>query len=98
MPGPLEYMQMSDVLTATTIPIRMIGDRHGIEKITKTWGQVVVDRKERIQEWVQLITRGLGLGYDVNVFVNNHFAGHGPAIASTLADQVRATGEPERDS
>ena len=48
-----------------------------------------MDREERLQGWAELIADALRKGLDVQAFANNHYAGHGPATADRLAEQVR---------
>ncbi len=91
MPGPAECLaRIGELLTSDTVPIRLLGDRYGIEKLTKTWDKTVVDREERLQEWATLIKHGLAQGLRVSVFANNHYAGHAPATARRLAEMVPA--------
>lgn len=86
MPGPREYGRNEGVITADFVPIRLIGDRRGIEKVTTTWNAVVVDREERLGEWAELIRDALRKGLDVQAFANNHYAGFGPATARRLTE------------
>ena len=88
MPGPREYRRDEAAITADFVPIRLIGDRRGIEKTTTTWNTVVVDREERLRDWAELIRDALRKGLDVQAFANNHYAGFGPATARRLADLV----------
>ncbi|MCB9881235.1 MAG: DUF72 domain-containing protein [Planctomycetes bacterium] len=94
MPAPWEYAQMESVFTADFLPIRLIGDRHGIECITKTWEKTVVDRRSRVRAWADLIQRALGENVEVNAFANNHYGGHGPDTANQLAAFVERGPEP----
>lgn len=88
MPGPREYGGLEGVLTADFAPIRLVGDRRGIEKITTTWNAVAVDREERLGDWAGLIRNVLAKGLDVQAFANNHYAGFGPATARRLAEMA----------
>lgn len=88
MPAPPAYLAIPGIFTADFVPIRLIGDRHGIEKITKTWEKVVVDQRARVRAWAQVAERALREGYDVNAFANNHYAGHGPATANQMNEFV----------
>lgn len=88
MPAPAEYERIAGVFTTDFVPIRLLGDRYGIEKITKTWDKVVVDQGGRINAWAELVRRALATKLDVQVFVNNHYAGHAPRTALDLAEAV----------
>jgi uncharacterized protein YecE (DUF72 family) len=90
MPGPREYGRTEGLITADFVPIRLIGDRRGIEKVTTTWDRVVVDREERLQDWAALIRDALRKGLDVQAFANNHYAGFGPATARRLTELVES--------
>jgi uncharacterized protein YecE (DUF72 family) len=87
MPRPHEYQKIDGIFTADYVPIRLLGDRYGIEKITKTWEKVVVDKSERIGEWAQLI-QGILDRWECQVFVNNHFQGHAPTTVTDLVARV----------
>jgi uncharacterized protein YecE (DUF72 family) len=88
MPPPEAWGRLEGAITTGHVPIRLIGDRYGIEKITKTWEAVVVDREDRLAAWAELIRTALGAGRTVTAFVNNHYSGHGPASARRLAELV----------
>jgi uncharacterized protein YecE (DUF72 family) len=89
MPPPEAWAKLEGAITTNHVPIRLLGDRYGIEKITKTWGEIVVDREDRLARWADLIRASLGAGRTVTSFVNNHYSGHGPATARRLAELVR---------
>lgn len=89
MPAPEAWAKIPGVFTAATVPLRLLGDRYGIEKITKTWGAVVVDQRTRLKAWAKVAGEALGKDLRVTAFVNNHFAGHAPASAEDLAKLVR---------
>lgn len=72
-----------DIRTGPLAYVRLIGDRHAIESVTTTWDRVVVDRAAdlaRVAAAINQIARDI----DVVTFVNNHYAGHGPATARDL--------------
>jgi uncharacterized protein YecE (DUF72 family) len=50
----------------------------------------VIDQSARVAAWAQLIRRALATKLDVQVFVNNHYAGHRPRSALELAEAVEA--------
>ncbi len=89
MPRPETVLAQYDVLTGPVLYTRLIGDRYGIEKITKTWDRVVVDRSERMAAIAGALAAMLPK-IDVVVFVNNHFAGHGPASCAAFLEAMAA--------
>jgi uncharacterized protein YecE (DUF72 family) len=88
MPRPHEYLKMEEALTADFTVVRLLGDRKGIEKVTKKWDRVVEDKSERIAAWAEVIRAVVGKGVTVQAFANNHFAGHAPATIAELAGAV----------
>jgi uncharacterized protein YecE (DUF72 family) len=50
MPRPREFK--FDPITADWTYIRWLGDRKGIENVTKTWDKIVVDRSSQLAGWV----------------------------------------------
>jgi uncharacterized protein YecE (DUF72 family) len=88
MPGPKHYLEEADAFTADFAPIRLLGDRYGIEKKTKTWDKVIEDKSDRIRGWAEVVRLAVGKGITVQAFANNHFAGHAPATIEELAELV----------
>jgi uncharacterized protein YecE (DUF72 family) len=89
MPGPEEQLARRMVTTDFAY-VRLLGDRHGIEKKTRRWGEVVEDKSDRTARWSQVI-RELSLREDVRqvlAFANNHYAGHAPATCRELASRL----------
>jgi len=77
--------------------VRLLGDRYSIEKTTKTWDKLVLDKERRLLDWAEVLiclARSHAVS-DVFAFSNNHFAGHGPAtcrqLSSLLEQQLEAT-------
>jgi uncharacterized protein YecE (DUF72 family) len=66
--------------------IRWLGDRKGIEEITKTWSEPVVDRQADLARWVPLIKNALDNQMDVFGYVNNHYSGHAPGDVYLLRE------------
>jgi uncharacterized protein YecE (DUF72 family) len=93
MPPPRAWGKLEGAFTTDRVPIRLIGDRYGIEKITKTWEKVVVDKEDRLARWAEVIRKILDSGRSVTAFANNHYAGHGPATAIRLAELVGSVDE-----
>ena len=83
MPRPVEVAAMVDPVTGPLAIVRLLGDREAIEKITATWGRVVLDRSPDLTATAEVI-RGMAGRVPVAVFANNHFAGHSPATAREL--------------
>lgn len=79
-----------DVATGPFGYVRLIGDRAAIEKLTRNWSEVVLDRGRDLKR-VATAIRKMAERTDVVTFVNNHYAGHGPA---TCADLERLTAGP----
>ena len=86
MPRP-KQMLGSDPITADFAYNRLLGDRYGIEEITKTWDKTVVDKSREIDEWTEVMNV-LQKRVPVYTFVNNHFAGHAPATIAELKKRL----------
>jgi uncharacterized protein YecE (DUF72 family) len=85
MARPGELFAKFDPITADFAYIRWLGDRKGIEEVTKTWNKTVVDRKAEVAEWTGVIKSVQERKVKIYGYVNNHFAGHAP----TTIDQLR---------
>jgi len=79
MPRPAELFEKYDPVTADFTYIRWLGDRKGIEMLTKVWDKTIVDRTGEMQEWVKYCRQIQHRGVTIYAFANNHYAGHGPA-------------------
>jgi uncharacterized protein YecE (DUF72 family) len=79
MPRPTEWFEGFDPITADFTYIRWLGDRKGIERLTKTWDKTIFDCAEPLQEWMKVCDQAVRRGVQVYAFANNHYAGHGPA-------------------
>ena len=64
--------------------IRWLGDRYGIEKITTTWNETVVDRIADLEEWTHYIQTLLDRPCPIFGYVNNHYSGYAPAAVELL--------------
>ena len=82
MPLPSAYK--FDPITTDWTYIRWLGDRQGIEKITKTWDKTVVDRTAQLKSWVDYLQPIKRRGATIFAYANNHYAGHGPATVATF--------------
>ncbi len=76
-------VEQHDVVTGPFSYVRLIGDRKGIEEITKTWDRVVLDRSADLRRVARAI-RQIAPRVPVYTFVNNHYAGHGPESCRQL--------------
>ncbi len=88
MPHGDEITGEFDPVTSDSLYVRLLGDRDGIEKLTKTWDKVVVDQSARMTRWAKLLA-GLALkGVRSFVYVNNHYAGHAPSTVRALREMI----------
>jgi uncharacterized protein YecE (DUF72 family) len=75
---PLPAHMQFDYVTADFTYVRLLGDRKGIEKHTKVWDKVIVDRSKELRSWVDVCQQTVRRGATTFVYVNNHFSGHAP--------------------
>lgn len=94
MPRPSELERRVDPVTGPFSYIRLLGDRKGIEKQTKVFEKVVVDRRREIDEWVALCRKLRKRRVDLYVYINNHYSGFAPA---NIRDFIDAWNRPVRD-
>jgi uncharacterized protein YecE (DUF72 family) len=73
-----ELVAKRDVVTADFAYLRWLGDRKGIEELTKRWDAVIVDRTREMETWIPIIRMLLKRGINLLGFFNNHYAGFGP--------------------
>jgi hypothetical protein len=50
-----------------------------VEKQTKIWDKVIVDRSRELMSWVNVCQRTVRRGVSTYVYVNKHYAGFAPA-------------------
>lgn len=86
MPRPHELFETFDPITTDFSYVRWLGDRKGIERQTRTWDKVIVDRSSELQEWVKYCHQVVQRGVTVYAFANNHYAGHSPATVQLFRD------------
>ena len=77
-----------DLVTADFVYVCWLGNRKGIEERTTTWDKPVIDRQADLRSWVVVLRR---LVEDKRIqkifaFVNNRYAGHGPATAKLFRE------------
>ena len=77
MPRPWEFKQKFDMITADFTYVRWLGDRRGIEELTRTWDKIIVDRRDDLMKWAELF-RQFSDRIPVYTYANNHYAGNGP--------------------
>lgn len=90
MPRAAEYLQGPDPVTADFAYIRWLGDRYGIEKKTRRWDKVVVDRRREMEAWAPVVRSLLSRDMTVFGYFNNHYAGHAPASIELFEEVWRA--------
>jgi uncharacterized protein YecE (DUF72 family) len=78
MPRPKQLFDRFDPITADFAYVRWIGDRKGIEKLTKTWDKAVVDRTADLGQWVEVLRKVAERRIRILAYANNHYAGYGP--------------------
>ncbi len=94
MPLPREIFEKFDPITADFTYIRLLGDRKEIEKKTKVWDKVIVDRSRELMSWVNVCQRTTRRGVPTCVYVNNHYAGFAPGTIEQFQKLWKAsTGE-----
>jgi uncharacterized protein YecE (DUF72 family) len=88
MPSPLYIAQRLDAATGPLGYIRLLGDRHEVDRLTKKLDHVVIDRQDQIEtdaEAIKLMAKRV----PVLAFVNNHFAGYAPETVRELTERLR---------
>jgi uncharacterized protein YecE (DUF72 family) len=80
MPMPWDYK--FDPITSAFTYVRWLGDRKGIEKLTKAWDKTIVDRTSQLKSWVDYLQPIKKRGVTIYAYANNHYAGHGPATVA----------------
>lgn len=79
MPRAAAYLEGPDPVTSSFAYIRWLGDRYAIEKRTKRWSKVIVDRRREMEAWAPVVQSLLSRDLTVFGYFNNHYAGHAPA-------------------
>jgi uncharacterized protein YecE (DUF72 family) len=93
MPRPAQWFEKFDPITADFTYVRWLGDRKGIERQTKTWNKVIVDRQRELSEWVEALEKVASLRIPIYAYANNHYAGFGPATVEMFRKLWNATSE-----
>lgn len=92
MPGPNEVFAKVDPITADFTYIRWLGDRKEIERITKVWNRIVVDRTAEMTSWVDVCKKIQRRGVTIYAYFNNHYAGFSPASVQLFRDMCIKNG------
>ena len=92
MPRPEALFEKFDPITADFVYIRWLGDRKGIEKLTKMWNQTVLDRTSDLQSWVNVCERIQKRGITQYVHANNHYSGFAPETVDLFRSLCKARG------
>jgi uncharacterized protein YecE (DUF72 family) len=89
VPRPWEFKTRLNHVTADFAYIRLLGDRKGIEQITKVWDKVVVDKQAELKKWADEVESIQKLKIPVMVAVNNHFAGCAPETVRAFQKMLK---------
>ena len=92
MPRAYELFEQFDPLTADFAYIRWLGDRKGIETLTKVWNSTIIDRTADLQSWVTVCEKIQRRGITQYVYANNHYAGFAPATVELFRSLCKAMG------
>jgi uncharacterized protein YecE (DUF72 family) len=92
MPRPDEIFEKFDPITTDFAYIRWLGDRKGIERVTKVWNRIIVDRTAEMISWVDVCKKIQRRGMTIFGYFNNHYAGFGPASVQLFRDMCAANG------
>jgi uncharacterized protein YecE (DUF72 family) len=87
MPRPKEWFEKFDPITADFTYVRWLGDRKAIEKQTKVWNEVVVDRSAELSEWADVLQK---VKIPIYTYANNHYAGYSPATVEMFRNLWRS--------
>jgi len=86
VPRPWEFRERLELITTDFAYVRLLGDRKGIEEITKTWDKIVVDRNRDLKTWVDYLRPIKIRGVTIFVYVNNHYSGFAPQTAERFLE------------
>ncbi len=94
MPRPKLLFAKLDPITADFAYVRWIGDRKGIEEKTKTWTELILDRRADLAEWVEVLKPLPKRKIQILAFANNHYAGYGPGTIEQFRELWRKHATP----
>ena len=86
MPRPTQWFETFDPITADFTYVRFLGDRKEIEKQTKVWNKIIVDRQAELSEWADILGK---IKIPIYVYANNHYAGYSPATVEMFRNLWR---------
>jgi uncharacterized protein YecE (DUF72 family) len=86
MPRIGDLMREMDPVTADFTYVRWLGDRRGIEKKTRTWNRLIVDRGREMHDWTAALKSLLDRNMVIFGFFNNHYAGYAPGSIDLLRE------------
>lgn len=95
MSRPKQLLRQINLQTTPFLYVRLLGDRHGIEKKTKVWKEVVINQDDCTAEWIPPIQAALDQQLRVYGYVNNHYSGYAPHDVAVL-EAALAEYLPER--
>jgi uncharacterized protein YecE (DUF72 family) len=98
MPRIGDVMENLDPVTADFSYVRWLGDRYGIEKKTRTWSELIVDRSGEMKAWTSALKTLLDRNMMIYGFFNNHYAGHAPGSIALLEEAWHGGNTPGRSS
>lgn len=84
-------MPRTDEVTAEFVYVRWVGNREEIERKTRTWDRLIVDRKKDLAWWAPRVKRELARKVPVYAFFNNHYAGFAPGSIELFQQILDAT-------
>ena len=86
MPRPAQWFEKFDPITSDFTYVRLLGDRKEIEKQTKVWNKIIVDRQAELSEWADILGK---INIPIYVYANNHYAGYSPATVEMFRNLWR---------
>jgi uncharacterized protein YecE (DUF72 family) len=86
MPRPAQWFEKFNPIISDFTYVRWLGDRKEIEKQTKVWDKIIVDRSSKLKEWADILGK---IKVPIYAYANNHYAGYGPATVEMFRDLMR---------
>jgi uncharacterized protein YecE (DUF72 family) len=88
----VKELENYDLITTDFAYVRWLGDRKGIEKLTTTWNQTIIDRTADLQTWVDVCQKIQKRGITQYVYANNHYSGFAPATVELFRSLCKVRG------
>jgi uncharacterized protein YecE (DUF72 family) len=95
MPRPLQYFEKFDPITADFTYVRWLGDRKEIERQTRVWDKIIVDRHAELSDWANILEKVHRRKIQIYAYANNHYAGYGPATVEMFRNLWWKQAPPE---